>query len=541
MSKEMVLNYANDDHFNMVLERFGGEDYLKKNFPCILQVIYNTREWHNSKGNELQNENEEGYVDTFRIIELPTPVINDTKSEIKTDVYANSFMSMVKIHPYLCMSSDISDPIHGKIFGGYAAYVDTAAKFSKNLTINSSYLNYCKEPTVKTTTNFQAYDKVDGKDVITVDTSKDYEIDIMDFNKIVTNILVNAPCPKTDSATYIRVVYNGRTDDDAAYNFKKATDRYISDTRYVTVYYPFSIKIILDELFEFNPQAPVNFDSTFNLSIASDVILGGEVHFNTALSSRIVATVQDNVLTFDFPYSSDTDYNYWGVEMPLTAKQAEGYFDFHLNFVANYRIKGSGTYTKTSIIISSEDLPESDNYKHIKKSRILWGCLGKNTLIKTENGYKIISEIKTGEKIFTDKGYIALKNMVTGIEEKIIAVGVSEEKTLLITKNHPILTDRGVIPAIDLAATDKLKLEDGTFKDIYYLEVLEYNDKVYSPELEESALISADGIMVGDYLTPVSEVNETSVEPQSLEPELVEELKRWVTLKNEQIQKEVNV
>ena len=337
-------------------------------------------------------------------------------------------------------------------------------------------------------------------------------------------------------------MYNGRKDSEAVYNFSKAKDRTESGVRYVQVYYPFSIEVTLDKTFEFDPINPVSFNYNLLISIASSVIDGGEVHFNSAKWSKIKTTVNGNKLTFDFPYSSGTEDNYWYVEMPLTAKQADGYFDFHLNFSINFGLKGSGNYDlKTSVIISSEDLPESPNLKKIKQSRILWGCLGKDTVIRTENGYKNISEIEVGEKIFSDKGFLALTNIVTGTEDKIVAVGVAEDKTLLITENHPIATNRGMVRAIDLTISDKIMVEDGTFQYIYYLEVKDYNDKVYSLELEEAALISADGLMVGDYLTPVPDapLEEEIMEP--LEPELIEELKKWSNLRNEQLQKEINV
>ena len=75
----------------------------------------------------------------------------------------------------------------------------------------------------------------------------------------------------------------------------------------------------------------------------------------------------------------------------------------------------------------------------------LWGCLGKDTMLRTESGMKKISDITVGEKIFTEKGFVPLKNMVTGTEEKIVALGVSEDATLFITKKHPVATERGII------------------------------------------------------------------------------------------------
>jgi Pretoxin HINT domain len=547
MSKAKILNYANNDHFQKVLERYGGEEYLKENFPHIRKMLYNTREWHGSKQNETAKEdNENGYTDTFSILELPVSdkdVSNATiEAENNTAVYCDSVMSLVKKQSFLHMSSETSDPKHGKVFGAFSVHELNEHKLNKSLKVDASYLKYSKEPCVQTRTSFAAFSNVDGKSICTVDCPEKFlEIDISEMTEDVTDISVSAPCPKTETDTYIRVVYNGRQDAKAAYNFVKATDRTEGGIRYVKVFYPFSIEVTLDDMFAFDPVNPINYDQNLLISMASSVIKGGEVHYNTAKWENINVSATGNKLTFDFPYSGGDEKNYWYVEMPLTAKQAEGYFDFHLNFSANYGLKDSGTYDfKTFIIVSSEDLPDSPNLEKIKKSKILWGCLGKDTIIKTEKGYKNISEVKVGEKIFTDKGFLAIKNIVTGTEEKIVAVGISDEKTLHITKNHPIATDRGMVRAIDLTISDKLNVEDGTYQDIHYLEVKDYKDKVFSLELEKTAMISADGLMVGDYLTPIPDavVEEENIEP--LEPELVEELKRWSNLKHKQLQKRVN-
>ena len=536
MQKNEMLNYANNDHFQIVLERFGGESYLKEKFPRILKMLYDTREWHKTiaRANDDQNV---GYIDTYRVVELPL----EKEDAVVSSVYASSEMSLVDKMSFLYMSSTLNDPKHQKVFGGYAIYDNNKNKMKKELTVDSTLLNYCKEPSVQTKTSFMAVTKVNGKSVCAATPQeKNLNIDLNEVSSVVKSITVNDPKPKKETDTFIRVVFNGRTDNEAAYNFKNATDEYIGNKRYVKVFYPFSIEIQLVDGFVFKTDNPVNFDSSFNLSLASNVVEGGEVHFSTAQIGKINTKVNGNTLTLDFSYSPNSDDNYWGVEMPLTNEQAEGYFDFHLNFCINFSYSGLGDLS-TDIVVSSEDLPQSENFKKIKQSKILWGCLGKDTLIRTECGLKKISEIKAGEKIFTENGFVKLKNMVTGTEEKIIAVGLSEDNILLITKRHPIATERGIIYAEDLSISDRLKLEDGSYKDIYYFEVIDYNDKVYSPELEESHLISAEGIMVGDYLTPIDAVDEPEKIPEPLEQELLDELIRWTEIQNEKIQKEVNV
>jgi hypothetical protein len=501
-------------------------------------MLYDTREWHKSGGikNELStNEEHTGYTDTFNLKLIPVQEGIDLYG-----AFAQSQASYTNKHPMIIVTGKLTDPKYQKSFGSFSNFACQSAKIDGCLTVDHSLLQYCKEPTLIETTTFSAIAKVNGKSVCVADCTLELTATIPQ-ERLVKGIKVNAPCPKKPSNADIRIVYNRREDKEAAYKFKEAK----RNGSNVNVYYPFSIEVTLNDKFIFNSEKPVQFDHTLYISLASTV-MDGEVCYNTTKWDKIKANLpKPNVLELSFPYSSDDESNYWGTDMVLTKKQIEGYFNFHLNFGINCKPIGAPEFLPPiQIIVSSEDLIPSDNFVRInKQSKIVWGCLGKDTLIRMANGdYKPVSEISKTEELFTNKGGIALKNMVKGTEEKIIAVSVSEEKTLFITKEHPIATERGVICAKDLSISDRLQLEDGkTFKDIIYLELVDYNDEVYSPELEQSALISADGIMVGDYLTPIDAVDKPAPIVEALEPELLEELKRWVYLRNEQLKKEVNI
>lgn len=538
MADNQFLNFADEGQFQTAMDYFGGENFLKENFPRILKMLYNTAELHKEKAGSLQEE-PAGYEDSYNIVELPVQSANTMSSS----VYSQSKMSLVNQASFLHISSKMWDPKHNKVFGAVAVRGRDQNILDNRLIADYSMLSYSKEKHIQTDSSFVSAAKVNGKSVCAVPIPKSLAIDLGELTNDVKNITVSQPAPKQAGDAFIRLVYNGRSDNSAAYNFKKATDSYIGGVRYVKVFFPFSITVELSEGNTFYTPNPVNFDSSFYITLSSDVVKGGEVHFSTAKIGGIAANVntQGNILTLDFSYSSGDEKNYWGVEMPLTNKQTEGAFDFHLNFNINYRCPGFDNVFTTDIIVTSESLPASPNMRRIIQSKILWGCLGKDTMLCTESGMKKISDITVGEKIFTEKGFVPLKNMVTGTEEKIVALGVSEDATLFITKKHPVATERGIIRAEDIRISDRLLLDDGSYKDIYYFETMDYNDKVYSPELEESALISAEGIMVGDYLTTVDITEDAQQEAEPLEPELLEELERWSDMKNEQMKKEVNV
>ncbi len=75
---------------------------------------------------------------------------------------------------------------------------------------------------------------MNGKAVVVADIpEKTRKTDLPEGVSIINNIKVFQPAPKTAQATYIRVVYNGRSDPDAAYNFTNAKDQTDYGTRYV--------------------------------------------------------------------------------------------------------------------------------------------------------------------------------------------------------------------------------------------------------------------------------------------------------------------
>ena len=556
MGKVRKFNYANDTDFAEVLQRYGGEKYLKEKYPRILQMLNDSRVYHqlleHEKSIKKSSEMEDGREDDFGIALLPVNSSNVTqkmaeeKNVLPTScgVYSASHVSLKDKHSLIMMSGTIHDPVAGKSFASFSLFEPEAQKLKDEQMVDYRYLGYTSQPIVKAETSFTVYDTINNKSVCAMDVIDDRIISIKNMKPTVNAIDVLQPCSKNATDTDIRIVYNGREDNQAAYNFKKAK----KEGSIVNVFFPFHIQVTLDEVFEFNPKEPTENLKDAYIRLASSVVLGGAVHFDYYHRENIKIEVHGNILDVNFEYIPDekenysnTDKNYWGRNMTLGANETNGYFDFHLNFTVNYGIKGSGIYDqKTDIIVSSEQLPASSNFVKIKTSKIIWGCLGKDTMIRTENGYSRIDEIKLGEKIFTDRGFIEVTNIITGIEEKIVAVRGDNGKTLLITSEHPIACERGVIRAIDLLATDRLRIEDNTYESINYLEVIDYSDKIYSLELEEPALISANGIMVGDYMMPAQGVAVNKKECTLLDFKLIEELKKWQTV-NQNIKNEISL
>lgn len=565
MENKTHLNFADEKDYLTVLDYFGGEEHLKNNFPNILQMVYATKELHEQSNtlsleSSIENDSDEntGYEDSYEIIELPETM---TKSQSQssfsnnatkkcTSIYTRSSMSLVDERAFLHMSYEISDPKAGKVFYANAIHDKNKNYLEATQRVSGNLLNYSDNVDIQVKSEYMTVKNVNGKNVLDTDvTNRTMDISLLNMGNDIKEINVSDPVPKNKSDSFIKIVYKNRSDKDAKYTFKKAQKK----DNAVTVYFPFSIQVKLDDDFEFD-NVPIEYNENFYITLASDVIKkdnnggGGEVHFNEVYKrNKIKVTPQGNILTLTLPYDSDTDKTYWGTDMTLSGKQASGYFDFYLNAKIKYHYKGSSIPLSTAIIVTSVDLPginTSPNMCKVLKSSIAWGCLGKNTRILTKHGEKIISELCEGDIIITDAGESALKQLITGKSEKIIAVGTCEEDAVWLTHEHPISTQRGLISAGSLNVNDRLKTKSGEIKEIGYLAGIDYNDTVYSLELEHSALVEANGYLVGDYMTaPLGEDNTAELQNESepIDNELLEELERWSLWKGEQLKKTVNV
>ena len=527
-----TLNLAAEGDYQKILGFFGGEKSLSQKYPHILQMLKDTREWKLSKNDE---EIPDGYQDSFRILAVPL----SPEGSVNIGLFTESSMSLVNQSEMAMMIGKVYDSSSGKVFASFSDSDENVYNMVKRSLIDHSLVAYADNLKVMAETQFLSVSKVNGKSILNNDpVISRLAIDLNTVKPLVETVSVIQPKEK-DGAEYIRVVYNDRHDDEAAYNFKCAKDHYHGGIRYVDVYYPFQVKIKLagdGSIITFDDEA-ISVEDSY-ITILSDVVKGGKVHFNTALMSKISwKRIDDCTALIDFGYDSATEMNYWGVQMPLTAEQDEGYFEFHLNFPIHLKTK-SGDKLTTVIVVTSEDIPKSENMVKIKKSSILWGCIGENALIMTQDGDKLVQDLRVGDMIYTEQGYKRLVNIVTGNEPEMISVTVSNHEKLLLTPNHPVVAERKVLAAKELSSDDRIRLSDGSYAHIIALEQIPYRGKVYSLELEQSEMIFANGLMVGDYrmlsCTQKSDnviTNDATEQSDSLsnsDPVLYKELLMWM-------------
>jgi intein/homing endonuclease len=111
-------------------------------------------------------------------------------------------------------------------------------------------------------------------------------------------------------------------------------------------------------------------------------------------------------------------------------------------------------------------LDESVNDKYILKLIIMIGsagCFDKNTLIKTTNGYKKISEVVSGDNVYTidDNNKIIYEEVIRTFSytppKKMIKITLENGENFICTPDHKIRTKSGDwVQAKDLSINEEL-------------------------------------------------------------------------------------
>ena len=141
------------------------------------------------------------------------------------------------------------------------------------------------------------------------------------------------------------------------------------------------------------------------------------------------------------------------------------------------------------------------------------GCFGKDTKITMADSTVLkASEIKVGMHVYnpvTDRN-VKVVRVIEGVERQALVEIETDSsfEPLLLTKNHPILTKSGVIPARDLTDYHQLLVVDGDTNELITVavvkikEIFSYKPWVWNFELEGSDaddhFLLANGLVSGD-------------------------------------------
>jgi hypothetical protein len=227
-----------------------------------------------------------------------------------------------------------------------------------------------------------------------------------------------------------------------------------------------------------------------------------------------VAQIDNNQVTYSFEnnpnpqmyYSFPTD---WAEKAPWSSGDL---CDITISLPISYNFIGdSNTYRTTIYISSDQSLVGTPQLQLIPKLQFLWGCLAADSMILMSDGsQKRIDEVMIGEKVIANPSseQLTVVNVWTGSEDKPCFRFSAGELTILVTGDHPMITDSGLRKASLVTLQDKLLTENG-YVEITSITVEPYEGRVYNLDLgedDESATVNgmqlstmvANGFVVGD-------------------------------------------
>lgn len=526
------LDFSNPEHFECVMELYGGEEHVKKEFPRLYELALNSR-----KINTALRTSES---------EL-TNYVNITGFEnAKTDLYSQGFVSLAGNAGQLYTSNSIyrGEELIGRNF---------------SIKRNQSRTTLGCEA-ARTTGDEQTY-----KGVVQVvwqpadsnylcSCTKEAE-ELFADETWVTSIKVEHPSVLNSWDHMPTPIPAPKAASDAAKGAADGTDRETADgtdrgaaegtadgilaegrpdgtgASLELVVNPQVVDVVYDRTPLSWEDCNYYYPSTRYGEEQQEVLLDfrGEVHlakyctFKEFKSAGLIISVEHGTdfyktqitkehfqrKTFGkddrgFIFGLPTD---WGCKIPSSALAGidYAYIEAIIDFTIEYAPPGKKTEVyhdcvKISSLLPKEEYADAPNFKMIPKLRLSWGCLMEGTKITmADNSTKKIEEIREGDFVQTKEGAARVEGILTGTEDWLWCIKAVGGDYIYATDAHPFLTGESYKKANALTPDDHLCMADGSRAAVEYRFLAEKGPyTVYNLVLENSENMIANGYVVGD-------------------------------------------
>lgn len=478
---KMYHNLANEEELRFIMGRLGGENRLKKSYPELYKILHYSSEQERRAANGL----------TAAPLREPSPQAGDNYGltdsvgirtlnyDIQTTAYTSSGMSMVEKNKNLVIVGQLYDKTNNQSLDGFAVGASDAQELDGEALCKSSSLIKSEDYEFQAISTFYkiVVDK-DGNERIVSETHETDALKVLGTSSIVEKLVVGDPMPKNHSGAKETVLYyNNRTGSGCDYYY----DNVNTQENKVEVNIDFSGSVTFMKGF-----SPVYVDK--NKDFMLQMVDKGAANFDMNFWNDIEWSVSDRTLSWKFP----SNWHDW-----LDSSQ------FHLTNAAQFYCK---MYVETEkgiaipIVISSLDIEHKDpSYCSINPITIEWGCFAKGThILMADRSEKCIEEVRPGDRVMTQGGSAVVEEVIRGKEETLAVIGTSRGKRILVTQDHPMLTQDGWKRADELSAADILEMYDG--KDsISELYLTDYHNEVFSIRIDSQEALVAEGFCTGDF------------------------------------------
>lgn len=478
-------NFAIDSHYRFLLNRLGGEKLIRQKYPELYKIMLYTREKalkvaaipNSAPG--LGDDYTYGFTDSMKL--------RTVNFHPETTLNSASSIELIKPSPAISIVCDVIDVTYGKTVDGFSVFDNDTG------TLDHSIIRQASELLRKNSYDFRVdstMTKIDyddeGKPIFTSVTESSEKYSVLNEKSIVKNITVDDPMPvkHTEEKDIKKTVifYNNRKGPECDYYY----DNVPANQHIVYTYIPFKGSVEFDSYFK---PLYVDFEHPgFILQI--ETAKNGVAQFNTNHLKEVRWSFpNESTLAWEFPV------NWYDV---LQRNNFAGATD--VGFYCRLPVILDKLPTPINVVISSYDNEHKDSsFKKIYPLEIMWGCFAKDTRIKMADGsWKPIQDIKAGDRVKTANSGAAVTEIISGTEREMMVIGTSRGNRIMVTKDHPMLTESGWKTADELNAADILIMEYGkdTIEELY---PKEYNDKIFSIRVDTQEAIIAEGFYTGDF------------------------------------------
>ncbi len=517
-------DYSDPVHFQHIVDSWGGEEFLKEKYPLIYEMLCNTREYHirlKSKGDfaEETNSTKPGYKNSAKI--------RYVNYDMATKLATASSNHRTGLNPTLTIVSRVVDLSNNQNLDGYAIVDNNVSSIEGYVEQPSKSLIASQDKKFQVLSDFNTITYNDiGQRVSEAETRISDVIKVRGISSLVKSVSVKHPeATKNPLRANTVIVYDrqGIVNQDYDYYFPL-----VSAGNNINVQLEFEGSATFDD------DVKIYVPKSENVRLELEHPSFGTITFNN--HADIVFKVEGNVLSWVFPKN-------WNAQLLKKTFTSGTNFDLYCEIKVEVSF-GNGTPLPilVPITISSKNVDHVDpSYKRIRKINIYWGCIGKDTQIKMADGsFKLVSEIQPGESVTGAYGEtVKVKDIMTGKEEQMIKVGVKSGNNILLTEDHPVLTERGMVMAKNLLVGDVLVLEgEKAFLTEAYK--VEYNDTVYSLVLDKpDTNIIGNNFIIGDFDAQQTAMREAAkIENTKMKlDEFQEEMVKCLSELNEELKK----
>lgn len=526
-----VLNFADSNEAQCFFESHGGEALLKEKYPLVYEAYLR------SGGNRLLK----GSGDTGNI--LNAYVTQPTEEGVMQLQASEGGSGSAGAQDYVKVNSkayvDVKDTVIGVVLSGYMIdavssynYGSFYEDYSRADIINDAYqcvTDCCKSVPKTSVGNLIVKCQIDCVHSDGSMESKQVESPFIRGTKIedvIASVEIYDPKSKKGNSSII-VGYKGRKGFSPDYSYENIS---VQGDRVKTML-PISGKITFKPRFK-----PVGFSQIktddIKLTYEGDISLA----YGHSLAEIAGYFKAPQGQTVEFKFNDD-----WNATLPTS--KYNGKLKTFLSCPFYYTVqdteekdaKGNPIEKRIPFWIGSTEEAGITYYTAKENGNVYvptityqWGCFAKDTMILMSDGScKNVAEIRVGDTVWTkEQASVEVKGIITGTEPEVFVIETEGKHKLKVTEGHPICTERGYVNADCLNITDKIMLQDGTLEGIAFLYTEKYEDQIYSLNLGDSHMLSANGILAGDFACQNREAEHKKVEISEEAKALMDELKR---------------